>query len=85
MWPAPLTFGLFAAIAFIYRFRPEVQRPMMLMATIGIMTGSLARLPLAVKHQLLILRRARQRAPYLTSWNRQALGVCTLLVSPNSG
>ncbi len=37
---------------------------------------------LAVKHQLLILRRARRRAPYLTSWDRLALGVCTLLVSP---
>lgn len=36
----------------------------------------------AVKHQLLILRRARRRAPYLTSWDRLALGVCTLLVSP---
>jgi putative transposase len=36
---------------------------------------------LAVKHQLLILRRARGRAPSLTSWDRLALGVCTLLVS----
>ncbi|MGO9603872.1 MAG: hypothetical protein ACLQAT_10820 [Candidatus Binataceae bacterium] len=37
---------------------------------------------LAVKHQLLILRRARRRALYLTSWDRLALGVCTLFVSP---
>ncbi len=45
MWPEPVTFGLFAAIGFAYRFRPEVHRPMMLIATVGIMTGSLARLP----------------------------------------
>lgn len=45
MWPEPATFGMFAAIAFVYRYRPEVHRPMMLIATIGIMTGSLARLP----------------------------------------
>jgi putative transposase len=37
---------------------------------------------LAVKHQLLIMKRARRRAPNLTSWDRLALGVCTLLVSP---
>ena len=40
--------------------------------------GALVAESLAVKHQLLILR----RAPYLTSWDRLALGVCTLLVSP---
>ena len=44
--------------------------------------GAVAAESLAVKHQLLILRRARRRAPYLTSWDRLALGVCTLLVSP---
>ena len=31
---------------------------------------------------MLILRRALRRAPHLTSWDRLALGVCTLLVSP---
>ena len=31
---------------------------------------------LAVKHQLLILRRARRRPPYLTSWDRLALAGC---------
>ena len=37
---------------------------------------------LAVKHQLLIMRRARRRSPNLTAWDRVVLGVCTLLVSP---
>jgi hypothetical protein len=45
MWPEPVTFGVFAAVAFRYRHRPEVHRPMMLLATVGMMTGSLARLP----------------------------------------
>jgi putative transposase len=31
---------------------------------------------------MLIMKRARRRAPHLTSWDRLALGVCTLLVSP---
>jgi putative transposase len=44
--------------------------------------GAVVAESLAVKHQLLILRRARRRAPYLTSWDRLALGICTLLVSP---
>jgi putative transposase len=44
--------------------------------------GAVAAESLAVKHQLLILRRARRRTPRLTSWDRLALGVCTLLVSP---
>src|SRR5277367_5118845 len=44
--------------------------------------GAVAAESLAVKHQLLILRRARRRAPYLTSWDRLGLGVCTFLVSP---
>jgi hypothetical protein len=35
---------------------------------------------LAVKHQLLIMKRARRRAPNLTSWDRLVLGVCALLV-----
>ena len=37
---------------------------------------------LAVKHQLLIMKRSRQRAPNLTSWDRLLLGFYTLLVSP---
>jgi putative transposase len=44
--------------------------------------GAVAAESLAVKHQLLIMKRARRRAPHLTSWDRLALGVCTLLVSP---
>jgi transposase InsO family protein len=44
--------------------------------------GAVAAESLAVKHQLLILKRARRRAPNLTSWDRLVLGVCTLLVSP---
>ncbi len=37
---------------------------------------------LAVKHQLLIMKRSRRRGPSLTSWDRVILGFCTLLVSP---
>src|SRR5260370_17614700 len=44
--------------------------------------GAVVAESVGVKHQLLILRRARRRAPYLTSRDRLALGVCTLLVSP---
>ena len=36
---------------------------------------------LAVKHQLLIMKRSRQRAPNLTSWDRLTLGFCALFVS----
>jgi transposase InsO family protein len=44
--------------------------------------GAVAAESVAVKHQLLIMKRARRRAPTLTSWDRLALGVCALLVSP---
>ena len=44
--------------------------------------GAVAAESLAVKHQLLIMKRARRRAPNLTSWDRLVLGVCALLVSP---
>jgi hypothetical protein len=44
--------------------------------------GAVAAESLAVKHQLLILKRTPRRAPNLTSWNRLALGASTLLVSP---
>ena len=37
---------------------------------------------LAVKHQLLVMRRSQRRAPNLTSWDRLTLGFYTLLVSP---
>ena len=44
--------------------------------------GVVAAESLAVKHQLLIMKRARRRTPNLTSWDRLVLGVCALLVSP---
>jgi putative transposase len=44
--------------------------------------GAVAAESLAVKHQLLIMKRAQRRAPNLTSWDRLLLGVCALLVSP---
>src|SRR5271156_1221093 len=37
---------------------------------------------LAVKYQLLIMKRSQRRAPNLTSWDRMLLGFYTLLVSP---
>ncbi len=37
---------------------------------------------LAVKHQMLIMKRSRRRSPNLTRWDRVILGFCTLLVSP---
>jgi len=37
---------------------------------------------LAVKHQLLIMKRSQRRSPNLTAWDRLILGFCTLLVSP---
>ena len=43
--------------------------------------GAVAAESLAVKHQLLIMKRAR-RTPNLTSWDRLVLGVCALFVSP---
>src|ERR1700719_1781602 len=44
--------------------------------------GAVTAESLAVKHQLLIMKRAQRRAPNLTSWDRLVLGVCALLVSP---
>src|SRR5271165_276950 len=44
--------------------------------------GAVAAESVAVKHQLLILKRAQRRAPNLTSWDRLMLGVCALFVSP---
>lgn len=40
-----LTFGLFVGVAVIYRRRPEIHRPMMLMASLMIISGSLGRCP----------------------------------------
>src|SRR5215472_18420477 len=39
---------------------------------------------LAVKHQLLIMKRSQpqRRSPKMTAWDRLILGCCTLLVSP---
>jgi hypothetical protein len=44
--------------------------------------GAVAAESLALKHQLLIMKRAQRRAPNLTSWDRLVLGVCALFVSP---
>src|SRR5271154_5922152 len=44
--------------------------------------GAVAAESLAVRHQLLIMKRAQRRAPNLTSWDRLLLGVCALFVSP---
>ena len=66
----------------------------LLFALIGHLLVTLARLvspgglrsvvaeSLAVKHQLLIMKRSQRRAPNLTSWDRLILGFCTLWVSP---
>src|SRR5258708_5166306 len=37
---------------------------------------------LAIKHQLLIIKRAQRRSPKLTALDRLILGSCTLLLSP---
>jgi len=44
--------------------------------------GAVAAESLAVKHQLLIMKRAQRRAPKFTPWDRLVLGVCALFVSP---
>jgi len=44
--------------------------------------GAVAAESLAVKHQLLIMKRAQRRAPNLTPWDRLVLGVCALFLSP---
>jgi len=44
--------------------------------------GAVAAESLAVKQQLLIMKRSQRRAPRLTSWDRLVLGVCALFVSP---
>jgi putative transposase len=37
---------------------------------------------LALKHQLLIMKRSQRRGPNLTSWDRFVLGFCAFFVSP---
>jgi hypothetical protein len=46
--------------------------------------GAVAAESLAVKHQLLIMKRAQRRAPNLTSWDRLVLGVCAFGVTQTS-
>lgn len=42
---APLMFSILVTAGFAYRARPDVHRPMMLLATVAMMTGSLDRWP----------------------------------------
>ena len=44
--------------------------------------GAVAAESIALKHQLLIMKRGRHRAPILTPWDRLLLGACALLASP---
>src|SRR5258708_22911884 len=44
--------------------------------------GTVAAESLAVKQQLLIMKRAQRGAPRLTAWDRLVLGLCAFLVSP---
>jgi len=58
-----------------------------LLVTLARLTGpggvrAVAAESLAVKHQLLIMKRSQRRSPNLTAWDRMILGFCTLLVSP---
>jgi hypothetical protein len=46
--------------------------------------GTVAAESLAVKHQLLIMKRAQRRAPKLTAWDRLMLGVCAFFVAPQA-
>jgi len=45
MFVQMLSFGTFVGIGLVYRRRPEIHRPMMLLATIVIQSGSLGRFP----------------------------------------
>jgi hypothetical protein len=44
--------------------------------------GVVAAESVALKHQLLIMKRRRRRGPSLTAWDRLVLGICALYVSP---
>jgi len=45
MWIQMLAFGTFVGLGLAYRRRPEVHRPMLLMATLSIQSGALGRCP----------------------------------------
>jgi len=45
MWSEMLSFGVLVAIGITYRYRMEIHRPMMLLATVMISSGALARFP----------------------------------------
>lgn len=45
MWVQMLSFGTLVGIGLVYRRRPEIHRPMMLLATLVIQSGSLGRFP----------------------------------------
>jgi len=45
MWAQMLSFGTFVGIGLVYRRRPEIHRPMMLLATVVIQSGALGRCP----------------------------------------
>jgi hypothetical protein len=45
MFAEMILFGAFVGIALAYRRRPEIHRPMMLVATLAILSGSLGRFP----------------------------------------
>ncbi len=44
--------------------------------------GVVAAESVALKHQLLIMKRRQHRAPSLTPWDRLVLGICALFASP---
>ncbi|MFZ1122581.1 MAG: hypothetical protein WAN81_20340 [Candidatus Binataceae bacterium] len=46
--------------------------------------GAVAAESLAVKHQLLIMKRAQRRAPNLTSWDRLVLRFVRFWCHPNA-
>jgi len=48
-----LCFGLFVGVALIYRRRPEIHRPMMLLASLMIISGSLGRCPYIGQYALM--------------------------------
>ena len=45
MWSEMLSFGVLVAIGITYRYRMEIHRPMMLLATVMISSGALGRFP----------------------------------------
>jgi hypothetical protein len=45
MWVQMLSFGTLVGLGLLYRRRPEIHRPMMLLATVVIQSGSMGRFP----------------------------------------